>query len=222
MAEEESRNLSFTRHLNSLNDPNRGTRKRGLDGINKELFATQISEENVRLMYKEAQMPLLKCIHDPVEKCRELSIGIVSKYFEKYGDVELLMPALVPYLVQRLGQQDIVETSEELRLQLIQLTTAVIICAGKRNAVYLDDLVQILQRTIVDPYPEVKKESCNCASALAKATPENFHLQSESLIKPLLMSISHQHSRVRAAVVSTIGGRMKSNVIFYYATILVF
>lgn len=203
--EEESKNLSFTRYLNSLNDPNRATRKRGLDGMKKELFAPGISKENMKSLYKDAQMALIRILHDPVEKCRELAVGIVSQYFEATSDVELLLPALVPCLVQRLGQQDIVETSEELRLQLVQLTTNVITLAGKRNAVYLDDVVQILQRTIIDPYPEVKKESCQCASALSNAIPENFHLQSESLIKPLLTSISHQHSRVRVAVVSAIG-----------------
>ena len=65
--------------------------------------------------------------------------------------------------------------------------------------------MRILQRTIVDQYPEVKKESCQCASKLAKAVPQVFHQQSESLIKPLILTLSHQHSKVRVAAILAIG-----------------
>jgi len=57
----------------------------------------------------------------------------------------------------------------------------------------------------VDPFPDIKKESCVCASLLARTIPQHFHTQSESLIKPLLMTVSHQHSKVRLAAVSCIG-----------------
>ena len=57
----------------------------------------------------------------------------------------------------------------------------------------------------MDPYPEIKKSSCACASLLAKSLPQQFHTQSESLITPLLMTVSHQHSKVRIAAVTAIG-----------------
>ena len=41
------------------------------------------------------------------------------------------------------------------------------------------------------------QESCKCIEELAKAVPEKFHYHGESLIKPLLMSVSHQHHKVR-------------------------
>ncbi|CAI9611926.1 unnamed protein product, partial [Staurois parvus] len=66
-------------------------------------------------------------------------------------------------------------------------------------------MVRIFQRTIVDPFPEVKKESCRCAANYARTIPEHFHMQSESLIKPLMQTISHQHSKVRVAVIQTTG-----------------
>jgi dynein assembly factor 5, axonemal len=73
------------------------------------------------------------------------------------------------------------------------------------SSIYSIVQVKILQRTIIDPFPEVKKESCLCASKLAKAIPQYFHMQSESLIKPLLVTLTHQHSRVRIAAVLAIG-----------------
>jgi len=63
----------------------------------------------------------------------------------------------------------------------------------------------MLQRTIVDAFPDVKKSSCTCASLLARTVPEHFHVQSDNLISPLLINISHQHYKVRVAAVITIG-----------------
>ena len=34
---------------------------------------------------------------------------------------------------------------------------------------------------------------------------EHFHMQAESLVKPLMQSISHQHSRVRVSVLEATG-----------------
>jgi len=65
--------------------------------------------------------------------------------------------------------------------------------------------VRILQRTIVDQFPDVKKASCACASLLARTLPHQFHTQSHSLITPLLTTISHQHSKVRVAAITCIG-----------------
>lgn len=196
----------ITRHVNSLSDPNRATRKRGLEGIRTELFTgNTYSNSVVVATFKSVHASLVNSFSDPVEKCRELAISVVQQYIETTSDFEMLLPVLVPCLLQRLGQLEIVEQSEELRLQLSELMTGLVALSNKLNGLYLDDYIKILQRTLVDPFFEVRKEACKCASLLARAVPQHFHLQSESLIKPLLYSISHQHSKVRVAVINTIG-----------------
>ncbi|KFP77281.1 HEAT repeat-containing protein 2, partial [Apaloderma vittatum] len=72
-------------------------------------------------------------------------------------------------------------------------------------APYLTDVIRILQATLLDHYAEVRRESCQCAVACAQAVPEHFHMQSESLIKPLMQTISHQHYRVRVDVIQATG-----------------
>ena len=63
----------------------------------------------------------------------------------------------MPVLVARLGTQEVTEPSEELRLSLVSLLSSFVdLCSGNM-APYLSDTVSILQRTILDPYPEVKK-----------------------------------------------------------------
>ena len=69
------------------------------------------------------------------------------------------LPLLLPVLVSRLGSEEVTEPSEELRLQLLQLLSAVVKACAAEMAPYLDDMILILQRTIVDPYPELKKVS---------------------------------------------------------------
>ena len=199
---------NITRHINCLAEENRNTRKKALEGIRKEILNTREPIDAIVLqkILDETLKPVLKAFSDPVEKCRELSMNFVTEAITKTARPEEYLPYIIPVLVQRLGQQDIIETSEELRLLLVELLKQLVNIENNKNLpAYLDDVVRILQRTIPDPYPEVRKESCKCASAYAKATKSHFHMQSESLIKPLLTSISHQHARVRVEVIKAIG-----------------
>jgi len=72
-------------------------------------------------------------------------------------DIAVFLPYIVPVLVARLSTQEITEPSEELRLSLVSLLSSFIDLCSSNMAPYLSDTVSILQRTIVDPYPEVKK-----------------------------------------------------------------
>ncbi|KAL8584267.1 hypothetical protein ACOMHN_034952 [Nucella lapillus] len=197
----------IARHINCLGEDNRTTRKKALESIRNDTINRKPALDTADLepVFSEILKPMLKTFSDPVEKCRELSVDIVHRFFEKVSDPEDRLSYVFPVLVQRLGQQEIVEPSEELRLQLVELFSLLVDKAGERLPAYLEDSVKILQRTLVDPFPDVKKESCKCASKIAKAIPQYFNMVSETLIKPLLMSITHQHSKMRALTVSTIG-----------------
>ena len=63
----------------------------------------------------------------------------------------------MPVLTARLGTPEIVEPSEELRLICITYLSSIIDNCSVKIAPYLSDMVSVLQRTLVDPYPEVKK-----------------------------------------------------------------
>ena len=64
---------------------------------------------------------------------------------------------LLPVLVSRLGSEEVTEPSEELRLQLLCVLSAVVQACSSEMVPYIDDILVILQHTIVDPYPELKK-----------------------------------------------------------------
>lgn len=198
---------SMARHINGLGDESKITRRKSIEAIRREFQASsaKFSKVEFQELFDEFLKPLLKILSDPIEKCRELTILLIFESVDSLARPQDILHLLIPVIVQRLGQQEINEPSEELRLELVKCLTKLIEISGKSVSMFLDDLIKILQQTIVDPYPEVKKESCKCASKLARSIPESFHQQSESLIKPLCESISHQHSRVRIEVILSIG-----------------
>lgn len=197
----------IARYINCLGEENRNVRKRALVDMKNEtvLRKPPLDSSEIQPIFNEVLKPLLKTLSDPVEKCRELAICMLVEFFKLVDEPVVSLPYVIPVLVQRLGQQDITEPSEELRLILIEMLHQIIIFSKKNMSVYVDDSLRILQRTILDPFADVKKESCRCSSDLANNVPEQFHMQSASLIKPLLETISHQHSSVRVVVVDTIG-----------------
>ncbi|XP_041363360.1 dynein assembly factor 5, axonemal-like [Gigantopelta aegis] len=216
----------IARHLNCLTEENRNIRKKAVEGLRTETIdrTPPLDPESLHLVFSEILKPLLKLLSDPVEKCRELSVSMISDFLKHVQKPDEHLPYIIPVLCQRLGQQEIVETSEEVRLSSVNLLYQIMEFSGKKLAVYLDDIIRILQRTLIDPYPEVKKQSCHCSSRLAKTIPEYFHAQTDSLVKPLLMTITHQHSKVRALVIETLGdilqfgnGKYVDDVISHFA-----
>ncbi len=197
----------LARHVNCLSETNRATKKRGVENIRKETLNRKAGLEPAVLqkVFEHVLKPLLKCFGDSVEKCRELSVLLVTDFIEVVPNPEESLPYLIPTLEQRLGNQEIIESSEEIRLSQVELIVKVVQKTDKKAAPFLDDLVKILQRTLVDPFADVRKESCKCTCLLARLIPQHFHLQSETLIKPLLHTVSHQHSKVRTQCVYTIG-----------------
>ncbi len=81
-------------------------------------------------------------------------------------DMPTILPLLLPVAVARLGRLEITEPSEEIRLSLVSLLSAIVTRCGVDIGPYLNDMVLILQRTIVDPFPEVKKVTKNVVRVL--------------------------------------------------------
>ncbi|XP_020503564.2 dynein axonemal assembly factor 5 [Labrus bergylta] len=195
----------LARHLNCLNEDNKATRKRALELIKRETVDKGLCSSVLQEVFSALLKPLLKCLSDPMERCRETAITTVTEFIRCVPRPEESLPYLMPCLAQRLGEKEILEPAEELRLSAVELLTLTVEVCGTHSAPYLNDMINILQRTVVDPFPDVKRESCKCTMSLAKSLPEHFHMQAESLVKPLMQTIAHQHSRVRVSVIEATG-----------------
>ncbi|XP_034000207.1 dynein assembly factor 5, axonemal-like [Trematomus bernacchii] len=195
----------LARHLNCLNEDNKSTRKRALELIKRETVDKGLSSSVLQELFSALLKPLLKCLSDPMERCRETALTMTTEFIRCVPKPEESLPYLMPCLAQRLGEKETLEPAEELRLLAVEMLTLTVEVCGKHLAPYLTDMINILQRTIVDPFPDVRRESCKCTINVAKSLPEHFHMQAESLMKPLMQTIAHQHSRVRVSVVEATG-----------------
>eukprot|EP00112_Aurelia_sp_Birch-Aquarium-sp1_P015656 Seg3494.1 transcript_id=Seg3494.1/GoldUCD/mRNA.D3Y31 product="Dynein assembly factor 5 axonemal" protein_id=Seg3494.1/GoldUCD/D3Y31 len=201
---------AMQRDINCISDGNKMTRRRAVDKIQKEIFQKHnLTPDELDRIFAELCKPLLHLYSFPVDKCREIAVNMVTEFSKTIKEPWKYLPYIIPVLVDRLGGQEIVEHTEEIRfLQLESLFCLIQVCKGHLEP-YAKDLIQILGMTVLDAFPDAKKESCKCIEELAKAVPEKFYFHGESLIKPLLMSVSHQHHKVRVLCLRTIGVAVK-------------
>ncbi|CAN0214737.1 unnamed protein product [Lampetra fluviatilis] len=205
---------SLARHLNALGDESRPARRRALDALVRETLGRErpLSGGAVRAALDASLLrPALRClVRDQAESCREVAARLLAGCLGATSRPEEALPYVVAAVVGRLAAGGDGggggEPSEELRLALVRLLSlAVSRCDPAAVTPHGEELVRALRSCIVDPFPEVKKESCRFASQLAASLPEHFHMYSEQLIKPLMQTLTHQHSRVRVAAVLTTG-----------------
>ncbi|GFG28909.1 hypothetical protein Cfor_12253 [Coptotermes formosanus] len=196
--------ILITKYCNALQSDEKKTRNKGLEELSKFLHEhdseLQVTEKVT--IYKN----ILRCFNDKSEACRELAVKVVTQIISSLDQEGDYFTYLMPALLQRLGGQEIAEPSEEVRLLEVSLLHCVI---NKYNPTllpsYLNDIIQILVKTLMDPYPKIKRESCECAADLAETIPRHFYIQSESLITPMLQSVTHQHYRLRIVAITAIG-----------------
>ncbi|MEQ2183483.1 hypothetical protein GOODEAATRI_033152 [Goodea atripinnis] len=108
----------ISRHLNCLNEDNKATRKRALESIKQQTVNKGLPKGVLQEVFSSLLKPLLKCLSDPMEKCRETTIATITEFIRCVPKPEESLPYLMPCLAQRFGDKEILEPSEELRLRL--------------------------------------------------------------------------------------------------------
>uniref|UniRef100_A0A8C4QWF5 Dynein axonemal assembly factor 5 n=1 Tax=Eptatretus burgeri TaxID=7764 RepID=A0A8C4QWF5_EPTBU len=191
----------LARQLNLLLAGERLEKQRALDVLVAEAKNERTTEEEVRMLLR----PSLAALDSRTEACRSRSLRLLSVLLDRLPPTRDDLPLLVPALSRRLSPLKPAEPAEELRLELVRLLSRVVALHGPDLGPYVGDFVTALCRCMLDPFAEVKKEACRCATNLANAVPEHFHLQAESLLPPLLHMFTHQHSRVRSVAVLCLG-----------------
>ncbi|KAJ3331441.1 HEAT repeat-containing protein 2 [Blyttiomyces sp. JEL0837] len=193
---------SLQRDLNILSEPtsDRNSKRRALERIQRETIdrgKTGLAPVLATEILRDLLKPLLRCVSDPIEKCRELSIRILAGFTPLVHDLTVSLPYTLPVLSSRLSQPDIVEPAEELRLMLVSALVDLVNNAGITFSPGVEETVKILTRTLSDPFADVKKESCKLVIALAQHTPRNLAMSGATVAKALIPSLQHKHSAVR-------------------------
>lgn len=201
------------RNIVLLTDSNKITRQKALQSLCNDLKSSLNLTENEDYQRPPSNIleSMLKILPDPAEKNRELALTYISMHIAQYckdeNSIDRALASVMPAFVQRLGMNDIVEPSEEIRLKSVTLLFELcrIYPNGNKLGLYLNEWVIILKRTIIDPYPEVRKLSCELTSKLAAKCHEKFHMMSESLVKPIIETMKHQHAKVRLEAINALG-----------------
>lgn len=196
----------LNKHCNSLQSEDKRARKRALESIKKETLENKdLNNDQLVSSFEQIQKHLIMCFHDRAEACREYVVSLVYDFLKTIPPSESYICGLMPEIVDRISGDVIQETSEEVRLALVILLRLIVSKYQPHLPPYLNDFVNIFVKMVVDPHPKVKKESCETVAELAKAIPKHFHMQSESLIQPLIQTLKHQQYRIRVAGINSIG-----------------
>lgn len=197
--------------------PERMVRQRGLKEF-LEFCETGLSTDNVVEIFDTVYLHIIRCYNDKYEMCRSLACSIVSEILKYLQRNDYFLNYIVPVIAKRIGQAEVLEESEEMRLQMLQQLNYIIekykelINLGSvkdydGKDVMLkpyNEIMDILKMSLFDTYPAVLKETCEIIINTANACT-SFHYRAEVLLDPLSDLLRHRHSIVRISAVKAIG-----------------
>lgn len=201
----------FNEVCSNLRNEERGPRLSGLKKLLKFCESSELNVNNCLDIFDLLYLHILKCYADESEKCRSLATEIVSRILEKLPRNDFYLNYIIPAVSRRIGRPETIEESEELRLQWLEQIKDIVMryqVDEDDSQDYLlkvyNDLVDILKKSLSDPFPVAQREACHITKLLATATP-SFHYQAEALVKPLLLMLKHKQSANRSVAIETLG-----------------
>ncbi|KAJ8911640.1 hypothetical protein NQ315_005985 [Exocentrus adspersus] len=191
-----------------IQSSDRRIRRQAYIDLREFITRNNLGDDILCSMFYEIHIYILSGIRDNAESVRSQTIQFLNYLIvEKLPLNDFYLTYIFPVLLERIGSAELIEESEEIRFQLVQFLNAVILKYSNSSQLkpFLNDCILILAETVKDKYPAVKELSCTTIVRLAKALPNDFHKQAESLIKPVLSCLTHQRYKVRLEAVNAVG-----------------
>lgn len=207
----------------NLQSIDRKERKIAFQELSKFLFNKAWTQDEVHLIFNESHIYVLNGLRDKSEPVREEAIKFIKTFLiDILPTNDYYLSYVFPIYVERLGSCEVIEESEEVRLKLLQLLEDIFDKYKDNNLMkpFLNDSVTVLKETVKDTYPAIKEKSCHCIVKLAQILPRDFHMQAESLVKPVLSNFGHQRYKIRCEAISCIG--ILYNYVLDYIFLLMF
>lgn len=141
---------TLQRDLNCLVDPDRSTRRRALERLQKQLLQGEANNSpaylaDLQVAWDDTILKkVLKALCDSVEKCRELAIHLINGVVNKISKVDQTVALVVPLIAERMGQLPLLEKSEEVRLEMINFLGSECMrrCSGDTLKLVVGHLIQ--------------------------------------------------------------------------------
>lgn len=212
------------RDINCLVEDNLGIRQKSLQKLERVLVhqIDSLSTDIIDAVTDALLKPLLKRLKDKSEKCRELSVNILTSLLENTSDLSATLAYVFPTLVSRLGAEDLdgvahlpevmrpspeqkptviaspVEESEEVRLCLARFVSSLLArCSQAQVLSYIDEAVALLRAQCMDPYHEVKAVSCETMISFCHNHTEMLLHFSLPMGRSLTSCLVHNHAKIR-------------------------
>lgn len=198
------------RDLALLQDENRNKRKLTLKKLSSNITAVLADDEDGDLE-SDLLQAVSKNLLDSSEINRELSCKIILEILNSRQELPSdYYACLIPALSVRLASEEVYEECEEIRhAQLTILQRLVTNCQRVEEervlTGWMTEIVKILVKTGEDKYHEGRKIAFLVMREFIVRTKRTVHLMAEPMLKPLIKSITHQHSKVRVSAIETLG-----------------
>jgi hypothetical protein len=101
-------------------------RHTGLTALGCTMQDAKLSAEVLTEVFEAVLKPMLKLFVDKVEKIREMTVQLLIDFVQVVVTINPSLPYLIPAIESRMGQNEIEEDSEEVRLLHVQLCNAII------------------------------------------------------------------------------------------------
>lgn len=193
-----------------LQSMERVLRQRALKDLLK-LVTMHLEFSYIKDLFDVTYLHIIKCYTDKFETSRSLAAKIFSQFIEKLPpDNNYYLGYLVPVLKRRLGMKEIIEDSEEMRLELVEQLALLVDKFKYKNdgdnflLSSYNDIMDILLKTLNDPYSAVQRMACMVIKLMPKATPFNGD-KIPPLAVPLMNLLKHRQSPVRILAIETLG-----------------
>lgn len=203
----ESEIFEYNQLCNNIQNADRTVRQ---NSLKKLLELSSCEEQQAITLFDHCYLHIIKCYADKFESCRCLAVEIISSLLKTLPENDFYVEVIVPVIARRVGQKEIIEESEELRLQLVQQLLQIVEkfpaneLKGDRLMNSYNDIIEILIKTLRDPYVNVQRECCSIVKSLAEATP-SFHCRAETLADPLIALLKHRQWLSRKEAISALG-----------------
>lgn len=165
---------SLQRTINCLADPDRSLRRTAATTLQTKLLSGDASTPRATPAQLQALLsgpllrPLVSLLSDQLERCRLVSLAILLDGCRQLPDSSALLPELLPALARRYGALPVQEAAEEIRLQIVQLTSLLLSTSQPSHlSRYIPEVASIVCRGLEDGFPDLKKAACTCTEQLA-------------------------------------------------------
>ena len=198
---EENIEAKYTRDINCLREKDKNTRINGLKRLLQSLPNEPQSQlqQLFALKLKQALLDLLK---DPADKCKELSVSLLSYLVNsqaiQYDDI----PAVLTTLHSRLAAEPCPESCEEVRVIEIQLLLDIMEKYTSNLPLNMAEITDILSKQGKDRCPQVKN---SVSAGIIFLCTSGLRFSCKKLLEGIRANLTHQQYKVRSSAIEAIG-----------------